>query len=136
MKIIDIQNKLKTFNPKSAWKKGVKTYALEIVEEYISGGAWNGVEITDVRQVLDYTYTKDEKLLNIVRTMSEGGSFLIYNEDIAERLCTRSELLHATHKDGSLREHANARESWLDVQSRAVYQAACMIRRVIAGYSY
>lgn len=134
MKIIEIQNKLKAFNPKSAWKKGVREYALEIVEEYVSGGAWNGVDITDARQVLNYTYTKDEKLLDIVRFMSEGGSFLIYNEDIAERLCTRSELLHATHKDGSLRDHANARESWLDVQSRAVYQACNIISHIIHSY--
>lgn len=135
MKINEIQSKLNAFNPKSAWKKGVKEYALEIVEEYIDGGSWHDDDITDAKQVLNYTATKDERLLDIARTMSEGGCFLIYNSDIAERLCTKSELLHATHKDGSLREYANARESWIDVQSRAVYQAACMINRVIKGLS-
>ena len=112
MNVKDIEAKVDCWNSKSAWQKGVKKYAQEIIQEYIYNGKWNG---------------------NIV---SEGGSFLIDDQDIAERLCTKSELLHAIHKDGSLRQHANGKESWIDVQSRAVYQAICLISRIISGTEY
>lgn len=55
---------------------------------------------------------------------SWGGSALIYNEDIALRLCTPSELKRTAN--GSKRP--NAREEWLDVQARALYQACARVR--------
>lgn len=54
---------------------------------------------------------------------SEGGSWLIYNEDIAERLCSPSEL----KKTAGGRRRPSARESWLDVQARALHQAFKMV---------
>ena len=47
---------------------------------------------------------------------------LIWNGDIAKRLCTKSELAKLKTRDGDYRK-PNAREDWLDVQARALFQA-------------
>ena len=54
---------------------------------------------------------------------SWGGSHLCYNSDIARHYCTPSELRRT--RDGARRP--NAREEWLDVQARAIYQALIKI---------
>lgn len=63
---------------------------------------------------------------------SEGGCALIYNGDIARRLCTPSEL----RKTDNGRKDPNARESWIDCQSRALYQAARLIESVIESADF
>lgn len=50
---------------------------------------------------------------------SWGGSHLCYDCDIARHYCTPSELRRT--RDGQRRP--NARDEWLDVQARAIYQA-------------
>lgn len=55
---------------------------------------------------------------------SRGGCYLVYDADIAELLCTPSELKRT--RNGERRP--NGREEWLDVQARALHQAA---RRII-----
>ena len=57
------------------------------------------------------------------RRYSYGGSSLIYDKDIAERLCTPSELKRTR---GGMRK-PNSSETWLDVQTRALNQAARII---------
>lgn len=52
---------------------------------------------------------------------------MIYNADIAERLCCPSELKKT--RNGERRP--NNREEWLDTQARALYQAAS---RVVNAY--
>ena len=69
----------------------------------------------------------EENLLNGASNWSDysyGGSSLIYDYDIAERLATPSEIKSRMRKDGSFNQMANARETWLDVQARALYQAS------------
>jgi len=117
MNKIELIKKLNTVKTRSAWDKGVLDYALEIVENYAPE------EVTSVDDVLNYARDKHESLYSVAKWQSEGGCFELYDDDIAQRLCTPSELRRCTHKDGSLRDMANARESWLDVQSRAVFQA-------------
>ncbi len=98
---------------KSKWEEGVKEYALEMLEQ---------LEENEVRDI-----TK-EALLNGAgdwSTYSYGGCALIYNTDIAERLCTPSELKKT--KGGERRPNRN--EDWLDVQARALYQASRLILR-------
>ena len=60
---------------------------------------------------------------------SYGGSALISDLDIAERLATASEIKSRTRKDGSFNQMANARETWLDVQARALHQASEKVMR-------
>ena len=60
---------------------------------------------------------------------SWGGCSLIYDEDIAKRVCTLSELKKT--RNGERRP--NSREEWLDTQARALSQAARHIRRAANG---
>lgn len=97
---------------KSAWTKGVELYAQEM-REFIE------------EQRIPLT---KEALLNGARDWREfsyGGCSLIYDYEIAERLCSPSEL---KRKDGG-RLQPNSSETWLDVQARALYQASRMVLR-------
>lgn len=111
---------------RSAWDKGVTQYALELVEqlsEQINGGYFEELDLTEPKKVR-------AALLNGAADWSQyswGGSALIYNGDIAERLCNPSELKKT--RNGERRP--NSREEWLDVQARALYQAANKICRHI-----
>ena len=99
---------------KSAWKKGVYTYAYELAEE-AAGRTW----LKTPRNI-------EEALLNGARSWdeySDGGNSLIYDADIAERLCSPSELRRSL--DG--KRNPNRRERWLDVQGRALTQAAIIL---------
>lgn len=99
---------------KSAWKRGVYVYAHELAAE--------AAEHTWVKT----PKTIEEALLNGAPSWaaySDGGCGLIYDADIAERLCSPSELKRSL--DGKRRP--NRRESWLDVQARALRQAAIIL---------
>jgi hypothetical protein len=102
---------------RSAWSKGVKLYALELIEE-----------MEDTREF--YASPADKKeLLNGAdnwQQYSEGGSALIYDGDIAERLCNPTE--YKRTREGE--RQPNARETWLDVQARALYQAERLIMKL------
>ena len=100
----------------SKWATGVNEYADEL-REFL---AENNLEATEENMLNGASDWED---------YSYGGSALIYNTDIAERLATPSEIKSRTRKDGSLNQNANARETWLDVQARALYQASRKILR-------
>lgn len=107
---------------RSAWGRGVQAYAVDLVDNLQERAEYEGRDPApeEVR----------EWLLNGARSWSEyswGGSALIYDGDIAERLCTPSELKRT--RNGERRP--NSREAWLDVQARALHQAA---NRVIKAY--
>ena len=104
---------------KSAWKKGVYTYAYELAAE-AAGHA-----------CLKTTKSIEEALLNGATSWSEysdGGCAFIYDADIAERLCSPSELRRSLNG----KRNPNRRERWLDVQARALRQAAVVIIDSIA----
>ena len=111
---------------RSAWNKGVTQYALEMVEqlgEQINGGYFEELDLTESKKVR-------AALLNGAADWSQyswGGCSLIYDSDIAERLCCPSELKKT--RNGERRP--NSREEWLDVQARALFQAANRICRHI-----
>ena len=82
---------------KSTWDKGVEAY-MEIITENV-----------------EPPYT-EKKLLNGAsswREYSYGGNALCYDEDIAATPSTLNGL-----------RQPNKKETWLDVQARALYQAA------------
>lgn len=111
---------------RSAWDKGVTKYALEMVGqlgEQINGGYFEELDLTESKKVR-------AALLNGAANWSQyscGGYSLIYDGDIAKRLCCPSELKKT--RNGERRP--NSREEWLDVQTRALYQAANRICRHI-----
>jgi hypothetical protein len=96
---------------RSAWRKGVKAYALEMLEGVLGD------------------FPTPNRLMNGAanwREYSYGGCALIYDGDIAERLCAPSE--YRKTREGQ--RAPNARETWLDVQARACGQAATLISTV------
>lgn len=112
----DILAALEARKDRSAWDKGVTAYAIDLLDQYQERAEFEGREAASRKEL-------EEWLLNGASTWSEyseGGSALIYNDDIAKRLCNPSELKR-TH-NGERRP--NNREDWLDVQARALAQAA------------
>ena len=108
----EITQSIEATNPRSAWDKAVKTYALELLEECAE------------------TLTRDlgRELLNGAenwREFSYFGNSLIYDKDIAERLCSPSELKRCR---GGARQPRGG-ETWLDAQACALFQAARLIAR-------
>lgn len=109
---------------RSAWGRGVQAYAVDLVETLRGRAKYEG-RAPAPEEVREW-------LLNGARSWSEyswGGSALIYDGDIAARLCCPSELKRT--RNGERRP--NSREEWLDVQARALHQAA---NRVIRAYKY
>ena len=101
---------------RSAWGRGVHAYAVELVES-----------LDDSADLSNETLLR-KALLNGAddwRQYSDGGCALVYDSDIAERLCSPSELKRC--KGGE--RQPNARENWLDCQARALAQAASLVRR-------
>ena len=104
----------------SAWKRGVKEYTDELLDN-LEERAQSYERLPRNEKELK------EWLLNGAmdwEDYSYGGCSLIYDGDIAERLCTTSEL---KKKDGG-RLAPNSQESWLDVQTRALRQASIRIK--------
>ena len=102
---------------RSAWSRGVKAYAVELVE---------GLDDDDDDADLANEVMLAKALLNGADNWSqysECGGALCYDADIAERLCPPSELKRK--KWGMLQP--NGRETWLDVQARALWQAHRLI---------
>jgi len=107
-----IAAKIQAMRPRGAWDKAVQTYALELLEDIEDHAA---------------TITCD-LLRNGARTWQEysyGGNALIYDADIAERVCSPSELRRK--RGGDLQPSRVS--TWLDCQARALRQAARLILR-------
>ena len=123
MTVKEIRNHLTEQKDRSAWKKGVTIYALEILddlEEQIDGG-YLTEEIFESPKLLDKAMLNGAKDWN---QYSWGGCSLIYDGDIAERLCSPSELKKTRNGE----RKPNSGEEWLDVQARALSQAVRKIK--------
>ena len=123
MTVKEIRNHLTETKDRSAWKKGVTIYALEILdnlEKQIDGG-YLTEEIFKSPKLLDKAMLNGAKDWN---QYSWGGCSLIYDGDIAERLCSPSELKKTRNGE----RKPNSGEEWLDVQARALSQAVRKIK--------
>ena len=107
----------KNARTRSAWDNGVKAYALDLLEE------------------LDWNYYPEELVTskNVTAAMlrgapdwlqySEGGLALCRDEDVALRLCNNTELKVTRYGE----RRPNKKESWLEVQARALFQASRIV---------
>ena len=116
MKTTKIIEAIKAKKIRSYWGKGVQTYAVEMLEIVAD---WNpDLTLENCRKILlngaDDWYH-----------YSVSGTFLVCDVDIAERLCSPSELKRITRKDGTIREDC------LSAQCNALCQAYHMIREII-----
>lgn len=97
---------------RSAWKKGVFEYELDMLDNLMD---FENIDIDNIHDFkrLCLNGTSDFYML------SEGGDYLIYDRDIAKRLCNNTELKRTNYGEKA----PNKFETWLDVQARALYQA-------------
>ena len=105
---------------RSAWDKGVNAYALDLLDNLAELAP---DDLSD-RAIISAA------LLNGAsnwQQYSYGGGALIYDSDIAEQLCTPSELKRCRNGE----RNPNSRESWLDVQARALHQAGLRVEAAI-----
>ena len=117
MKFEKVRERLKSRNDKSARDRGVTLYALEMLD--------------DIEERTNDIELNSDNLLSIAlngasdwREYSYGACSLIYDEDIAKRLCTPSEL---KRKDNG-RLPPRRGEMWLDAQAVALKQAFRRLR--------
>lgn len=120
MQVSAIYEALANQRPRSAWARGVVAYAVSMLEDL------------DPEEEL-HPRTTEKVLLNGAPSWHDyswGGCALIYDADIAERLCSPSELKRSDNG----RRRPNAREEWLDTQARACFQAAQLVKRIVNSY--
>lgn len=120
MKQIETARKIvEATKTRSAWSRGVKEYALELIESIEERSNWD--------DVIPATRDQWERwLLNGASNWGEyswGGCSLVYNRQIAERLCTATELKRTDNG----RRGPNNIEQWPDTQARALYQACELV---------
>ena len=127
----EARRQLEARQDRSAWDKAVTEDAIDLLDtvndrceevtrqfaETEEGGA---AHVHDL-------FVSRVSLMNIMKNGAEswhdyswGGCGLIYDGDIAEHYCTPSELKKTRHGE----RRPNSREEWLDVQARALRQAA------------
>lgn len=116
MKKAELIARIKAHKARSAWQRGVKAYAEMIVD----------TAYDDYSDSIDISKRALLRGADSWNTYSYGGAALIYDGDIAQTLCTPSELRRT--KAGGKRPCRQ--ETWLDVQARALYQAASLIIKI------
>lgn len=123
-----IRKALEERKDRSAWDKGVTVYSLELlddIEDGIAGGYYHEDDLNAPRLV-------EKMALNGAESWNQyswGGCSLIYDSDIAWRLCCPSELKKTRNGE----RKPNAREEWLDTQARALYQAYRRLQNAISS---
>ena len=113
---------LKAHKTRSAWDTGITLYCLDLRDDLAERIEYEGRNPANVDELTEW-------MLNGAADWSAfswGGSSLIYNGDIAKRLCTASELKKTRNGE----RKPNKDEDWLDVQARALRQAADRIRYI------
>lgn len=120
-----VRANLNGMKKRSAWDRGVDAYAQGLVddlEEWTEGGYIDQADIQSRRL--------EKILLNGAddwKHYSWSGCSLCYNGQIAERLCSPSELKRS--HGGALQP--SQREHWLDVQARALVQAYLRVKMAV-----
>lgn len=116
MKKLDLINVLENEKMRTFWNKGVKQYAIELLEVYEND---DDEIVTDNLKI---------KLLNGAtdwHQYSNSGNALVCNEDIAERLATPSFLKRT--KNGETMTNKDA-YYWLEAQAKALNSAYNLIK--------
>jgi hypothetical protein len=119
---LEIRKEIEERKARSAWEKGVAEYALELLEVYEERAEYEGREPKDRKELIEWLMNGADSW----KAYSWGGSSLIYNGDIAKRLCNPTELKR-THNG---ERKPNKSEEWLDTQSRALYQASELLKEL------
>ena len=111
-----IRSRLESIKVRSCWERGVKSFALDLLDKYDECCAYadaNGSPVPELTETTLLNGSSDWYAYCYV------GMALIYDGDIARTLCTPSELARTSFGDKA----PNPRETWMDVQARAYRQA-------------
>lgn len=129
---------------RSAWEKGVFSYAVEMVENVQNDSIMSREQYAEKHDVGDFLnhvggrginmnafWTVDDriKVRHLSNDASWGGNFEMYNDDVVKRLCTPGEI--KKYESGRMQYGPNSKEQWIDVQSRAVNQAVNKIHFIL-----
>lgn len=126
----NIRENITTHRARSAWDKGVQLYALELLDNLPACGGLDDLPAPD--NIISASRVLRTRLLNGAGSWdaySYGGCSLIYNEDIAARLCSPSEF----RRTRGGQRNPSRRENWLDMQARALHQASALIWHAYRG---
>lgn len=122
-----VSNEVMNNKTRSAWDKGVKAYALEMLESFEEWQKFNESEGLECLELDERTALNGASDWD---AWSYGGCGLVYDSAIAERLCTPSEMRKLQYKTGAMRSPAPC-TNWLDIEARAARQAWQMIARAM-----
>lgn len=106
---------------RSAWDRGLITYARIILDDSLE---WQERATTPAPDHITREITA--WLLDGAKSWEQysyGGCALVYDSDIAQTLCAPWELRKTRYGE----RQPNSRATWLDVQTRALMQAAAWI---------
>ena len=118
---------IESWQERSAWARGVQAYALELCDQLAARAEYERREPADRAELKAWAlngaqnwqeYSADGRAL-------AHAAALVYDGDIAERLCTPSALKRC--RGGERRP--NGREDWIRVQGRALAHAAALVYR-------
>jgi hypothetical protein len=104
---------LATMRKGSAWRRGVIAYARDLLEDYPDG------ELVTEKGLLNGAMNW--------REYSEGGITLVYDRDIAKRLCAPWKL----RRTDNGRLPPNGIETWIEYRTRALIHAKRAILRAV-----
>ncbi len=107
---------------RSAWGRGLNAYVSDLLENISDDADLDNANL--LKKALLYG-------AGSWKNYSWSGCGLIYDADIAERLCNPTELKKTRHGE----RKPNPREEWLDTQARALFQAANRILKVWHKYN-
>lgn len=122
--ISDIRNEIENYPSRTSWERGVRSFAVDIFDKYIEQLKLN---LWDDRVRIGKI--TEESMLNGAKNWnqySRDGNYLIYNRDICRSLYNKKEQKRT--KCGEL--PPNDHEDWLDVQGKALQQAAQIVMRI------
>ena len=116
---------------RSAWQKGVRQYAIELVDNWIANyGITEELLAFNIFSNPD-SYDLENVLLNGCKDWKQYARYgcgLVYDRLIAIRLCAPHELKKTRNGE----KNPNPHEDWLDCEGRALFQAWMLIKRIVS----
>lgn len=116
----------------SAWNRGVRKYAFELLEKLPDDYYFVCENASEVEQTLKELRKIMLNGYNTWIEYSENGCAYIYDYDIAKSLCSPSEFICSNEGE----KKYNRYETWIDVQGRALLQAWFLIKNIIRGFGH
>lgn len=121
----ELIEELENMKFRSAWKNGIRACAVDLLED-LENDTFSG-SLADLKSEL--LNGADSWPGNPWKHYAWNGCGMIYNYDIAKRFCNPSEL----RKTENGAKRPNAREDWLDVYARGLFQAWNLIENTLSA---